>query len=150
MVDTSTERTRRSRKHRQGDHSLCLPVRCAAARLAQPAAGSLRLPPGPAQEPARNVGGDAPRPIRDACLEALTKAGVPDTWLARLALDCAVTLDSSTAVVGRAPLVKELSDTMQKALAEGKLLTAGDDPLAKVHHAARQAMKAARERAAAN
>lgn len=60
-----------------------------------------------------------------------------DTYLGSLALDCASVLDRSTGLVGRAPLVKELRDTMAQALAEGKNAGAAESKLGQIVAAAR-------------
>lgn len=121
MSDSDATRSKRSRLHRNGDHSLCT-LRCASKKLAAPPASPpvSRRGPGPSSSPAPGTeeGDNRPTPIRDAVLKQLQEADCEGTANGQLALDTARTLDHSHALVGRAPLVRELRDTLSAALAE--------------------------------
>jgi len=60
-------------------------------------------------------------------LAALTAAGRADTWLGSVALNLAMRVDTTTAAMGYAPMVKELRTTMEAALAGAEVKVA--DPL---------------------
>lgn len=79
--------------------------------------------PAPApSEPSEQSGGTYAK-----VLAALEEAGRADTWLGSVALNLAMRVDTTTAAMGYAPMVKELRTTMEAALAGAEKKVA--DPL---------------------
>lgn len=83
MADSSTLRAQRSRLHRRGDHSLCRPERCPAARATAEVAAA------PADEPAEPMLGPRGR----ALWRELTEEGPLPPLAAALALEACRTVD---------------------------------------------------------